>query len=249
MLTGFIPTLSINYKNHRQIFVESLTDVSYYQSIYSSISSNEKLNHKLYFISNNNRGKTNCDWVKQIVGQLRASGNNTCSGIIDWDKKNVSNNDIIVHGEKFFYSVENVILDPVYLIAYFLKKNGAHNVYSELGFQDTYNQYNIGSEDNEKLQQIWDWVIDKLVKRFPHLGTDNEKITLSYYNGKVVNIPKWYLELQGHELGEKLKVVFPALSKYQNEGELQEHLSKIIAKCFPLIPQHTVNVLKKVSNE
>src|SRR5690606_19323347 len=50
ILTQNIPTLSIDYENHRQVFVESPTDLKYYQSIFSKFVANETANHKLYFI-------------------------------------------------------------------------------------------------------------------------------------------------------------------------------------------------------
>ena len=58
ILTGHLPTLSIDYKNHKQIFVESPTDVEYYQTIFNKIYNEERLPYKLYFISNSD-GKVN----------------------------------------------------------------------------------------------------------------------------------------------------------------------------------------------
>lgn len=65
--------------NHRQVFVESETDVIYYQTLYSKHNNETSLRYKLYFILCQ-KGKTNSDWVQQIVNQLRNSGNNTVWG-------------------------------------------------------------------------------------------------------------------------------------------------------------------------
>ncbi|MGN6194710.1 MAG: AAA family ATPase [Ginsengibacter sp.] len=245
ILTGVLPTLSIDYKNHKQIFLESPTDVVYFQNLFNKMNTEEKLNYKLYFISNE-KGKSNCDWVKDIVNKLKDGGMSKVFGIIDWDGKNSSSLEVLVHGEGKRYSIENFLYDAIYLSVLFLEMNGANNIRKELIFSETYNQYNLANESQERLQQIWNWLIEKICKEFPIFeALYNEEIL--YYNGITVKIPSWYLKMKGHDLEEKLRKCFPSLSKYEDEGKLQKHLSIIMAKCYPFIPSESINIIKTLA--
>jgi len=246
LLTGVLPTLSIDYKNHRQIFLESPTDVFYFQMLFNKLNSEEPQNGKLYFISNE-MGKSNCDWVKAIVSKLREGNVKKAYGIIDWDGKNSSTKEVIVHGENTRYSIENFIYDPIYLCILFLEKlNGAHNIKDELNFDETYNQYNLIFESEQRLQEIWDWFINKFTIRYANLKSQTVTKNVIYYNKSQVKVPDWYLVMQGHQLETKLREVFSSLSKFTSEGELQNNLSIIMAKCFPLVPIESIDVIKEL---
>jgi hypothetical protein len=244
ILTGNIPTLSIDYKNHKQVFVESTTDVLYFQRLFEKISQNENVNHKLYFISHQKKGKGNCDWVKKIVDDLRTNGVNKIYGIVDWDNKNNPSDHILVHGHNKYYSIENFLIDGLYLAILFLEMNTT-KIRNELNFPETYMEYGIIEESNERLQQIWDWMINEIENEFPALKT---KVTneIRYYNNKKVIVPEWLFKIKGHELVTKLRKVFPALDKFKNEGELQDELSLIMAKCYPLVPVESISILKEI---
>jgi len=244
LLTGNIPTLSIDYKNHKQIFLESPTDTTYFQNLFNKLNENEKLNYKLYFISNK-KGDGNCEWVKEIVAKLREGSVNKAYGIIDWDGKETSSQEVFVHGETKRYSIENFIFDPIYLCILFLEMNGAHDVRKELGFDETYVQYNLPNESDSRLQQVWDWFMQKIETKFPALKPE-PKEEVKYCNDKKVQARQWFLKTKGHDIEGKLKEVFPGLSAFRNEGELQSRLSIIMAKCYPLVPCESVELLKKL---
>jgi ABC-type ATPase involved in cell division len=245
LLTFGVPHLSIDYKNHRQIFVESPTDVAYFQAIYNVISLKEKFSFKPYFISYS-KGKGNCDQVYALVTNLRTAGNDKVFGIVDWDAKRTNEEFVFVHGENLCYSVENFIYNPIYLVEFFLEIKGAESVFSELKFAPSYNQYSLGSESHERLQEISDWVLNKIRVKFPTLKTQDMTV-FEFWNGKIIRLPKWYMEMKGHELETKLKKVFPSLDgKFRAEGQMQEDLAKIIAKSFPFIPLETANLIKKL---
>jgi hypothetical protein len=240
-----LPTLSIGYKNHKQIFLESPTDVFYFQNIFNTLNSQEKLNYKLYFISNE-KGKSNCEWVKEIVTKLREGGISKAFGIIDWDGKNTSTSEVLVHGELSKYSIETFLYDAVYLAILFLEANGANNIRTELAFSETYNQYNLSKENVERLQEIWIWLVEKLCKKFPFLSSVCD-IEIKYYNGISLKVPNWYLKMQGHELETKLRACLPSLEKYTEEGKLQKDLSIIMAKCYPFIPIESIALIKSLA--
>jgi len=129
-LTENLPMLSIDYKNHRQVFVEGPIDVLYYQVIFNKSLVDFKFPFKLYFMSHSS-GKGNCSEVIKIVKDIRHSGNKTIFGLIDWDRTNKSsaNTYIVVHGENERYSIENFILDPLYLAVLFLTTSSIQITY------------------------------------------------------------------------------------------------------------------------
>lgn len=246
ILTSFIPTLSIDYKNHKQIFVESPTDRFYYQTVFDTLNQIKNYPFKLYFIANG-YGKGNCQQVKDTVEAIRNSDNNTCFGVIDWDLVNPSSDYIIVHGENSRYNIENYVYDPAYLMILFLEMN-AMNVRTELGLDISYNEYKLG-ENQELLQKSIDWFFDKYYAKFntsQELKDDKQEV--EYFNEIKVMIPKWYLEFHGHDLEIKLKEVFIALQKYRNEGDLQKELTIISAKSYPFIHIDTVQMIEKIIN-
>ncbi|GEM_PF-1319567 len=246
ILTGHLPTLSIDYKNHKQIFVESPTDVEYYQTIFNKIYNEERLPYKLYFISNS-AGKGNSNEVIKIVQKIRESGNKTSFGIIDWDLNNKRNEYVYVHGENSRYSIENFLFDPLY-VSVLLMEMEAHNIFEELDIERTYNQYSIGNESNEFLQSVADWFFNSYYKFFNHNEKDkSDFIKIEYYNKKNINIPKWFAHFKGHDFELRIKKVFPCLEgKFTSDGDLKRKLSTIIGKCFPLTPKDSIDLIKNI---
>lgn len=246
LLTNFIPTLSIDYKNHKQIFVESPTDRFYYQTIFDKLSQNQNYPIKLYFISNG-YGKGSSSQVIETIKAIRKSENKSFFGIIDWDTINKDSDYeyIKVHGENQRYSIENYVYDPIYLIILLIELK-AHNIHSDIGIDEAYNQYQIGTQI-ELAELAINWFFEKYYANFSMSEEiKNNKRTVKFLNGIKYDLPIWYLEFQGHDLETKLKKVFPALEKFRDEGELQKNLSVISAKCYPLIHLDTVNVFERI---
>ena len=180
ILTSFIPTLSIDYRNHRQVFVESPTDVIYYQFLHDKHAQNNSSPFKLYFISNS-AGKSNCSQVYNIVKEIRKSGNSTSYGIVDWDLTNKPEIYVYVHGLEERYSVENFILDPIYLVCLLIDSNNAHGVLEKIGLDKTYNQYLLGNEKTERLQEILKYFFSEFENKFPTHKYDLRKSNLRVF--------------------------------------------------------------------
>jgi ABC-type transport system involved in cytochrome c biogenesis ATPase subunit len=248
ILTSFVPTLSIDYKNHRQVFVESPTDVLYYQTAYDKHAQNTKLDYKLYFISNV-RGKGNCEHVYKIVGDIRGAGNITSYGIVDWDLINTAKDNIYVHGLNERYSMENFLLDPIYLITLLLQSNAASQIAIKMGLKVEENEYLIGQKTNEELQSIVDAFFEEVATQFPSwkVSTSTAKTEINYFNKKKIFWPNWYCIEKGHNIETKLKIAFPALNKYKNEGEIQQDLTTIMAKSYPFVPSATIKILEELA--
>lgn len=245
ILTSFIPTLSIDYHNHRQVFVESPTDVNYYQTVFNKRNQQGDLHYKLYFISNA-AGKGNCSQVYDIVRSLRMAGNRTAYGIADWDSANLPTDEIYVHGEGERYSVENFIVDPFYVAIALMHLNNAHDICRKVGLNLSDNEYLIGEKRNEELQTIADKFFKEIQKVLPALNAEQE-VTLNYFNNKDIRVPCWFVIDRGHEIVERLKKVFPALQKFRNEGDFQQVLINIMSKCYPFVPKSSVELIEKLA--
>src|SRR5690554_1238546 len=244
LLTSFIPTLNIDYKNHKQVFVESPTDRNYYQAVFEKISIENDVESKLYFISNG-YGKGSCTQVLETVESIRKSQNESFFGIIDWDKTNHDINYVKVHGKSNRYSLENYVYDPVYLIILLLQLE-AHNVHSDLGISKNYNQFNLYN-DLDLVNNSIEWFFNKFYDKYPSYKSGHvNKRKAHYFNDLELELPIWYLEEQGHSIEEKLKIIFPAFQSFRNEGQLQLELTKIIIKSYPLIPLDTVKVFEEI---
>lgn len=247
ILTEFIPTLSIDYKNHKQVFVESPTDIRYYQTIFNKLNQERNYPFRLYFMSNS-YGKGSCEQVIKIVDDIRTSGNTTSYGVIDWDLKNPTSEYVKVHGINKRYNIENYLYDPIYLSILFMNLK-AHGIFNELGIEETINQYSIGNESVEFLQRIVDWFFSKYYKIHAANTETISKLTeVEYLNGKKIYMPSWFLEFQGHDYETRLKQVFPALNKFTGEGQLQQEITLIIGKCYPFIPKDSELLIEEIIN-
>jgi len=247
ILTSRLPTLSIDYQNHKQVFVESPTDVNYYQTIFNKISENEGTPFRLYFISNA-MGRGNCDQVYKIVSDIRESGNKTSFGIVDWDCSNRAQDFVLVHGENSRYNVENFVCDPIFIVTHLISLN-ANNVLSELKKDNGFNEYSVCDFSDSELQEYVDWFFEKyyLVHKTISVTDREDVVEWKYLNGKSVKVPKWYSIFPGHDLIDRIKKVFSALEhRYTSEGSLQKALVTTMAKCYPLVPKDSVELINEL---
>lgn len=250
LLTSFIPTLSIDYKNHRQVFCESPNDIKYYQYLYNRHIQENPLRHKLYFMSNA-LGEGNCDQVIAIVETLRNSGINTSYGIVDWDLENKDRGtNVFVHGKGERYSVENFVFDPIYIICSLIDIRN-DNILSEIGYDKAFNQYLLGEKEENEIQRIVD-VFFGIVKKKEGYESYNYADTeeIEYLNGKKIKIPKWYLTDKGHDIVKVIFNVFPPLKGYfqNNQNRIQEALTIIMTKCYPFVPLTSIKLLEEIGN-
>lgn len=248
LLTNFIPTLNIDYRNHRQVFVESPTDVFFYQTLYGKHQQHQTPDYKLYFISNSN-GKGNSAQVKDTVSKLRDSGNSTSFGIIDWDTENTPTDYIKVHGYNESWSLENYLLNPIYIYSLLMDMGNAHDVYKKLGLDQSFNHFLLGELPQDKLQSYIKLFFEDFESSFQTYKYESDKIEIEFYNATKLQVPKWFMQSKGHDILEKVKKVYSALQKYRNEGDLQRELSLIISKSYPFIPVSSINTIEEISHQ
>jgi ABC-type branched-subunit amino acid transport system ATPase component len=267
LLTTGVPTLSIDYENRRQVFVESEHDVKYYEKIYAKLKDylDEAKNQKsgidnnqhpriaviseisLNFIASGASGHgKNCDQVKEVVNQLYKSGSKTVYGIIDWDLKNDGNERVKVIGKESRYSIDSYILDPLIIGAFLLQEKWISR--SDIGLSKEETSVSIASFNNDRLQVVADFVVNK-VRDVVLPTSEGDNILCQYIAGQSIKLPTWFLHVQGHDLEKKLKSIFPPLNKFQRESELKyEILHKIIDDIPVLISQDFVTLFQQIQS-
>lgn len=246
ILTTGVPTLSIDYENRRQVFVESQYDVRFYERLYEKLREHLIPEVSLNFIASGVGGNGNCDQVKDVVNQLERGGNRTVYGIIDWDLTNSGSVRIKVIGKEKRYSIENYILDPVLIAALLLREKWIER--SEIGLSQHETYIDFATFDSNRIQEIADFVVNK-VEIYVSSVLEDERLPCQYLGGQVINLPKWFLYTQGHDLEAILKNVFHNLKRFQKEPDLKlEIIAKVIDDVPSLIPYDFVHLFKEIQN-
>jgi len=246
ILTTGVPTLSINYENRRQVFVESQYDAQFYDQIYSRLRNILLQDISLTFISSGVEGQGSCDHVKDVVGQLQRSGNRTVYGIIDWDLRNSGNDRVKVLGLGKRYSIENYILDPLLLAAFLLREKLVDRAL--LGLAEDENYIGFASLEVIRLQRIVDCVISK-IKQQSSIQFEEEKEQCQYIGGQLIELPCWFLRMQGHQLEATVKETFQQLKRFQKESQLKrEILLKVVDDMPTLLSKDFVDLFGQIQN-
>lgn len=242
ILTAGVPTLSVNYENRRQVFVESKYDVQYYSALYEIVKPSLDPEVSLSFIASGPGGNGDCEQVKKLVKQLTDAGNRTIRGVIDWDMHNKSCDTILVLGEGERYSMENFLLDPVLVGLLILRERLLPA--EDIGLQ-TGTKYTAAADFSQaQLQSLCDAVIG-------HLDTHDEskatRVNFAFFNGLSVEAPLWFSTIQGHNLEKNLKESFPQLLKYRNEPDLKNAVIERVLQDFPqFVPESVVRLFRKI---
>ncbi|MFM2311724.1 MAG: hypothetical protein RLZZ04_1000 [Cyanobacteriota bacterium] len=247
ILTTGVPTLSIDYENRRQVFVESQYDVQFYEQIYRKLTSYLTPEISLNFISSGVAGKGNCEQVQDVVKHLFQGGNRTVYGIIDWDLKNQESERIKVLGLDNRYSIENYILDPVLVGLFLLREKYIKSF--DMGLDENITYIDLARLDDNVLQLVADFVVEKVKIHIPP-KTEGIKLSCEYLGGQLIQLPSWFLQIQGHQLEKELKEIFPQLKRFQKESQQlkKEILSKIIDDIPALIPKDFVLLFQKIQD-
>jgi hypothetical protein len=251
LLTGFLPTLSIDYKNHRQVFVESPIDLIYYQRLFDKHRQvkADDYTFKLYFMSGL-EGKANSTSVIESVKALRSSDHEKAFGILDWDTKFQEGQFpfVYIHGENERYSLENFLFDPVFCMAYLIKEN-VDNIRSTLHLNSDYDVGQICEETNDRLQTFVDYFFDVFcaanITRYKDRG---ELITIRYLNSRSISVPKKFFEENGHHaLIPRLHMAFNVFPD-KDDTNFKKDMIELIVNCYPLVPLSSIQILLRLSN-
>jgi uncharacterized protein (DUF952 family)/ABC-type multidrug transport system ATPase subunit len=252
ILTAGVPSLSINYENRRQVFVESEEDVKFYDKLYEKLRTNLIPEISLSFIPSgesktdkHGQKVSNSMQVENITKILYQYGNKSVFGIIDWDCRNIETDVVRVLGKNKRYSIENYIFDPIYIGALLLQECMVTR--EELGLKSGESYIDFKRLQVAQLQTISDFVIDKVRPLLKDL--DETQINVGYLLGIQLQIPRWYLTTRGHDLYEPLITAFPNLSKFKEEGKLKDELlNKFIDNLPEFIPAEILETFQSIQN-
>ena len=175
---------------------------------------------------------------------MRNHGNKSCFGIIDWDLTNQGIEEgILVNAYSQQYSIENCLLNPLFI--------GLLILALKTGSQDEISHRYISLDFNsaECLQEIHDWIINKISCQFKTQNTN--QISIQLLNGVIIKTPEWFTHHQGHELELKILKQISELNKVRQNREEKLKL-EIINKIFDdfpvLVPTYFKDVFSKIQS-
>jgi hypothetical protein len=184
--------------------------------------------------------------VKEVVNQLCWGGNRTVYGIIDWDLKNHGNERVKVLGKGNRYSIENYIFDPLLLTAFLLREKWIER--SVVGINDNETYIHFPTFDNTRLQLVANFILDK-VRAYAPPQAEGNKQQCEYISGQIINLPEWFLQIQGHHLEDTLKEIFPELKRFRQEGQLKrEILLKVVDDIPQLLSKDFISLFLTIQN-
>lgn len=251
-LTVGVPTLAIDFSGQRQVFVESDTDVAVYGSIFEQMKGRWKCSRSLSFIStgvrkDNIEQNTGCAVVKKVVESLRGSGNQSVFGLIDWDQKNNPQDGIKIVGHNEYYTLENILLEPVLIgILVIVKKI------------EGFPEINISLRDfesitNDKLQKISDIIVqDFMQKNAQTLTGTSVRCRLTNFS---IDIDQAYRNIKGHDLEGMLVQTYPKLRnieelKHGKAGDFSKAIIKwVLNDYYEFYPIAIKDIIMQISED
>ena len=248
LLTEGVPTLSINYENRKQVFVESKNDQFFYEKMYRLLLLYFPHDISLDFICAGSGGSSSSEQVKDIVIAFEKTGNKQIFGIIDWDDKNQSKHRIKVHGEGARYSIENYIFDPLLFAIYLIREQIESKENYGLVGEDIW--YNIATFGSDRLQIIVNNMLTKFADILGIEENENVDMKCELVGGYTILIPSWFMLYNGHKLGSAILSRYKEFGKFKN-NEAQLHRD-IIAKVFCEFPnfisKDTLHIFDSIRN-
>jgi ABC-type lipoprotein export system ATPase subunit len=202
ILTEGIEYLKVSYENRRQIFVESKYDVQYYQRLYNLLNRKHTYPYRLIFLEPHNRDSS-CTDVIDIVTKLIESGNDLVKGVIDFDSTNKESEHIIVLGDKCRYSIENYILDPIYIGLALIRLGKKY--FSDFNISTRFSYTDAMQLTNQECQLMVDTILRSLGI---HIKDLSDSILENSFRLKY---PKEFLLFQGHSYEALIKKTYPEL--------------------------------------
>lgn len=223
VLLRSVPCLSFDYENHKQVFVESKNDKYIYEAIKDTLDDQLDKEIAIHFVSSGTNELGSCEQVKRIVGEFRQGGCKSVFGIIDWDKTNQPNDQILILGAPSRYAIENYVFDPIAIAAY-LANNKLVNA-SLIGLDESELNRPLNLWTLDVWQKASSFVVEKV------LGASSSALKACEYPIGCINIRVDYIELHPHDAGglfEKLKAAYAPLSRFRKDHELAREIVNVI---------------------
>ncbi len=239
--------IRVTSENRRQVFVESIYDVDYYENLFNILNKERPFEIYSNFLAPKSKKEegSNCEDVKKIVNTLTSFGNDLVYGIIDYDNKNKEENKILVIGNGKRYSIENYILDPLALGFLLLRENIVFPLDMGLEEKSTFTKLD---KYQHNYQKIIDFVLNKI-----GLHTNNQTESL-YYGNFNLKLSTEFLEYQGHKLEELILNTWPqlnqikAINRNQGDKALKLHIiDRVFTEYIEIIPRDIFETFKKIN--
>jgi ABC-type molybdenum transport system ATPase subunit/photorepair protein PhrA len=223
-LTVGISTLSVRIENRRQVIVESEYDEDAYQELFRLLRSRLDTQLSLEFIASGKGGKGDSDAVKYLVRTLRHKGNASVWGVVDRDSRGGAGEGIAYIASR--YSIENLVLDPLALGAFLIRDDICSS--EELGLPPGVRHFQIGALHAQT-------IVDTVTSKLTAAGDDEALQSVDYEGGYSAVVPSFWLDMDGHELEDRIMDTFLPLRKYR-KGLKREVITKALRDVPDLIP-------------
>ena len=183
-----IPSLRVSIDKQRIVFVESNYDAENYHKIFDLVKQNHSYDIQPVFHAANPHNGSNCDDVRDLLDKLNTTPG--VYGIIDYDNHASSTDKIIVMGEggESRYTIENYILDPIFIGLLLLRDNLSDN---PIPVDCKYIDFKNATDEQYQNLITWDYT---------ELGYSNELVTYTTISGKNFKISKDWIEKPGHNI-------------------------------------------------
>ncbi|MES9842949.1 MAG: AAA family ATPase, partial [Candidatus Thiodiazotropha endolucinida] len=234
ILSYGIPNLRVSTEQRRQIFVEHNNDVLYYEYLFDIISRVKKFPTTPHFLPPHNLNGSNCEAVLEITKKLRDMGNTQVYGLIDWDKKNKPEKQIIILGMGKRYSIENYIFEPHFLGLYLILKKFVKPEDFGLDGCNSYVEVGETIRDNDKTLQN---IVNNVESRINWESNSDCVSESRLIDGTTINIRSEILTIQGHKFEDLCKNAWPKLKSIRenNNGDctLKKDLISTVINDYP----------------
>jgi predicted ATPase len=242
LLTAGVPTLSISFSGRRQVFVESRTDASLYDSLYQKYKPKLNSERSLAFVE---VGRTNgegveqsggCEQVSRLVTTLNEYGNQSVLGLVDWDGRQKSTTRIHVLAVGIRDGLESLLFDPALMVALVIRENSKFAVEKNI-IEASEPYVSIMNWDTDRWQRAVNTVQNLILA--DEMDANEEITEIEYLSGLRLNVRTSYLQMDDHKLETLITTTFGFLKpRNKRTGELMRHMvDTVLADFDTLLPK------------
>jgi ABC-type multidrug transport system ATPase subunit len=183
-------------------------------------------NELIESFSDSLNGVGNSGQVEAMVHSLVGMGNRSVKGVIDWDVKNVPSNGVSVLGYKLFYTLENILLNPIYVVRLL------YRLQPRLYDLERFCGISLSVEDWMGNQELLQKTVDSFIAEV--LGEGTAGCTeIQFLSGESLSVRSDYLLHQGHKLQDAVVEKYPELKSCgRGEGGLLMELTRVMVDDF-----------------
>jgi energy-coupling factor transporter ATP-binding protein EcfA2 len=201
-LLSTLPYISLRSSENKYTIVESQKDADLYTKMFAVL---QQIRHytfnALFFPSSSIDDGGNMERVKHVVNVVPEG---ELLGIIDWDHKNASNGRVKVMAPNERYSKENLIYDPLVMVAFLI--NMSISSCEDFGLPKNTNVSQILSCSQNQLEEACMIYVLSVIN-----DESNVKIPVNYLGDINLQISQEYLYCSSHKLENKIYDRYPGL--------------------------------------